>query len=147
MLAASVFALLLAECSRVPVDDPTTHLELTMIHEVMVLDHSGPDLALILYAGALKLSVFGVGRDLRARAASRAVRRSRASRCSWAGCFVIGAGVGIVEASMARLRLPKVPLYLVAALRDRGIRPRSSCCGEAAPCSRFTMSCCSCSSC
>ncbi|HEV8612846.1 MAG TPA: NADH-quinone oxidoreductase subunit H, partial [Gemmatimonadales bacterium] len=58
MVAAGLFALLLAECARVPVDDPATHLELTMIHEVMVLDHSGPDLALLLYAGAVKLAVF-----------------------------------------------------------------------------------------
>ena len=39
--------MLLAEGSRVPVDDPNTHLELTMIHEVMILDYSGPDLAFI----------------------------------------------------------------------------------------------------
>src|ERR1044071_5801783 len=51
MVAIGLFGLLLAECARVPVDDPTTHLELTMIHEVMVLDHTGPDLALLLYAG------------------------------------------------------------------------------------------------
>jgi len=49
---------LLAENSRIPVDDPTTHLELTMIHEVMVLDHGGPDLAFVLYASALKLFLF-----------------------------------------------------------------------------------------
>src|ERR1017187_63798 len=45
----------LAENARIPVDDPTTHLELTMIHEVMVLDHSGPDFAMIQYAAALKM--------------------------------------------------------------------------------------------
>ena len=49
----------LAENARIPVDDPTTHLELTMIHEVMVLDHGGPDLAFILYGAALKLWVSG----------------------------------------------------------------------------------------
>src|SRR5229473_2931386 len=59
MVIVSLFIVILAECSRIPVDDPTTHLELTMIHEVMVLDHSGPDLALIQYAAALKLWVFG----------------------------------------------------------------------------------------
>ena len=42
-----------------PVDDPNTHLELTMIHEVMVLDHSGPDFAMIQYAAMLKLWVLG----------------------------------------------------------------------------------------
>ena len=49
----------LVENARVPVDDPTTHLELTMIHEVMVLDHSGPDFAYIHYAAALKLWLVG----------------------------------------------------------------------------------------
>ena len=43
---------------RIPFDDPNTHLELTMIHEVMVLDHSGPALGMILYGAALKLFLF-----------------------------------------------------------------------------------------
>jgi formate hydrogenlyase subunit 4 len=42
-----------------PVDDPKTHLELTMIHEVMVLDNSGFDLGLILYASNLKFAMYG----------------------------------------------------------------------------------------
>ena len=42
-----------------PFDDPNTHLELTMIHEVMVLDHSGPAFGMILYGAALKLFIFG----------------------------------------------------------------------------------------
>ena len=46
LVAIGLFVSLLAENSRIPVDDPNTHLELTMIHEVMVLDHGGPDLAL-----------------------------------------------------------------------------------------------------
>ncbi len=49
----------LVENSRMPVDDPKTHLELTMIHEVMVLDYSGPDLAMIHLAGALKFGMYG----------------------------------------------------------------------------------------
>ncbi|GAB4331775.1 MAG: NADH-quinone oxidoreductase subunit H [Flammeovirgaceae bacterium] len=49
----------LVENSRLPVDDPTTHLELTMIHEVMVLDHSGFDLGLIGIANALKFAIYG----------------------------------------------------------------------------------------
>ena len=51
----SMFMVLLTENSRVPVDDPATHLELTMIHEVMILDHSGPDLALIELGSFYKL--------------------------------------------------------------------------------------------
>ncbi|MDR1667060.1 MAG: NADH-quinone oxidoreductase subunit H [Bacteroidales bacterium] len=59
-LAAYVLLLLAAvENSRLPVDDPKTHLELTMVHEVMILDNSGFDLGLVLYAGSLKFAVFG----------------------------------------------------------------------------------------
>ena len=59
LVAVVLLVVFLAENSRIPVDDPNTHLELTMIHEVMVLDHGGPDLAFILYAAALKLWLFG----------------------------------------------------------------------------------------
>jgi formate hydrogenlyase subunit 4 len=53
-----LFWISMIENSRLPVDDPRTHLELTMVHEVMVLDHSGFDLALIQIAGALKLAIY-----------------------------------------------------------------------------------------
>src|SRR5271166_3334226 len=59
LVLLSWFVILLAENSRIPIDDPNTHLELTMIHEVMVLDHSGPAFGMILYGAALKLFVFG----------------------------------------------------------------------------------------
>ena len=55
LCVVALFIMLLVEGSRVPVDDPTTHLELTMIHEVMILDYSGPDLAFLLYAAGLKM--------------------------------------------------------------------------------------------
>jgi formate hydrogenlyase subunit 4 len=111
LLVVSLFTLMLAECARVPVDDPATHLELTMIHEVMVLDHSGPDLAFILYANALKMGVFtALMLDLVA---------PRAALGAWASAATLGAAmiasgvaVGIVESSMARLRMPKVPLFI-----------------------------------
>jgi len=113
LLAASVFVLMLAECARVPVDDPHTHLELTMIHEAMVLDHSGPDLGQILYAGALKLTLFGaiiVGLVM-----PRASLGPAASALVLAvGVVAVGVLVGLVEASMARLRLPRVPLYIAS---------------------------------
>jgi formate hydrogenlyase subunit 4 len=122
MVAVGLFVLLLAECSRSPVDDPTTHLELTMIHEVMILDHSGPDLGVILYTNALKLSVLAAlitrvvwpvaGLEPWARLVTLAT-----------GVLVIGSAVGVVEASMARLKLPKVPLYIAggAALSALGL--------------------------
>lgn len=114
LLAVSVFALALAECSRLPVDDPATHLELTMVHEVMVLDHSGPDLAMILYASALKLALF--------TAVILTILLPGTRTTGWLslgllfGAFVAtGVAVGVVESVMARLRLPRVPLYLAGA--------------------------------
>jgi len=60
LLAAAVFIIIaLVENSRMPVDDPKTHLELTMVHEVMILDNSGFDLGLIMYAVNLKFAMYG----------------------------------------------------------------------------------------
>jgi len=114
MVTVSLFLVLLAEGSRVPVDDPATHLELTMIHEVMVLDHSGPDFAMILYGHALKLALFGsllVG-TLIPRAALTA---PLAIAVLALGLVVVAVAVGIVESVMARLRLNRVPQFLTAA--------------------------------
>ena len=114
LVGGSLFVLMLAENGRVPVDDPATHLELTMIHEVMVLDHGGPDLAFILYGGALKLALFG------ALVLSVLVPRAGLSPAGSAlvlvgGLVVVGVAVGVVESMMARLRLTRVPQFLVAA--------------------------------
>src|SRR5205085_7042943 len=97
-----------------PIDDANTHLELTMLHEVMVLDHSGPGLALILYGAALKLFVFG------ALVVSIALPFSTGNAWADWGLFVAGllalmVLVGVVESVMARLRLIHVPRLLVAA--------------------------------
>ena len=56
--AIALFIIMLVEGSRLPVDDPATHLELTMIHEVIILDNSGPDLGLILYGSYIKFFLF-----------------------------------------------------------------------------------------
>lgn len=55
LVIVALYMIMLTENSRVPVDDPATHLELTMIHEVMILDHSGPDLAIIELGAWFKL--------------------------------------------------------------------------------------------
>ena len=109
-----LFVLLLAECSRGPVDDPATHLELTMIHEVIVLDHGGPDFALVLLGGALKLALFG--------ALVVGVFAPRAGLGAAAAIAILAAGlagvavaIGVVESIMARLRLSRVPQLLVGA--------------------------------
>jgi formate hydrogenlyase subunit 4 len=114
LVAAAVFIVLLAENARVPVDDPTTHLELTMIHEVMVLDHSGPDLAFILYGSALKLWILG--------ALWIGIVAPLGGLPAWAGTALAVAGlfglavfIGVIESTMARLRLVRVPTLLVGA--------------------------------
>lgn len=100
----------MVENSRMPVDDPKTHLELTMIHEVMILDNSGFDLGLIMYSSCLKFAMFG-------------------AVC--AGLFMIPGGgfivntiifigaeifyavfVGIVESFMARFRMRNNPQFI-----------------------------------
>lgn len=55
LAVAALIIMMLTECSRVPVDDPATHLELTMIHEVMILDNSGIDLAFLMWASGIKM--------------------------------------------------------------------------------------------
>ncbi len=113
MLGTSLFVLLLAESFRVPVDDPATHLELTMIHEVAILDYSGPDLAAVLYASALKFALlaFTVAAVLVPRGLLAAPFGIMALP---AVLGAVGVIVGIVEAAMARLRLNRVPQLLVA---------------------------------
>jgi formate hydrogenlyase subunit 4 len=114
LAAASLFIVTLAENCRVPVDDPLTHLELTMVHEVMVLDHSGPDFALILYAGALKLALFAslIVATLLPRAGHPALLGLGELLL---GMLAVALVVGVVEAVMARLRLNRVPQLLIAA--------------------------------
>ncbi|HSA65380.1 MAG TPA: NADH-quinone oxidoreductase subunit H [Nitrospira sp.] len=58
MALAALFIVAIAETGRVPVDNPATHLELTMIHEAMILEYSGRYLALVEWASGLKLLVF-----------------------------------------------------------------------------------------
>jgi formate hydrogenlyase subunit 4 len=114
LVVATLVVVYLAENARIPVDDPTTHLELTMIHEVMVLDHGGPDLAFILYASALKLWVLGalVVSLLVPVRSGIPLLDAAAFAAGMAGLAVV---TGVVESSMARLRLSWVPQLLVGA--------------------------------
>ena len=114
LVATSLFVLSLAETGRVPVDDPLTHLELTMIHEVMVLDHSGPDLAFVLYASALKMALFG-SLVVRVLVAFTVVPAPMAAGLLLAGLVGYAVAIGAVESVMARLRMNRVPQLLVAA--------------------------------
>lgn len=115
LMLAGLFVVLLAENCRIPFDDPNTHLELTMIHEVMVLDHSGPYFGCILYGAALKLYLFG------ALFVNIAVPFSLGNAFLDWGIFAcamlaLAVAIGVVESVMARLRLIRVPQLLVAAM-------------------------------
>jgi formate hydrogenlyase subunit 4 len=114
LLAAGLFIVLLAENCRVPFDDPNTHLELTMIHEVMVLDHSGPPLAAILHGAAVKLLFFAV---LLTKAALPMAGMSQLAAAGTlaAGVVAVAVGVGLVESLLARLAFRHVPLLLTGA--------------------------------
>jgi formate hydrogenlyase subunit 4 len=114
LVAAALVVVFLAENARIPVDDPTTHLELTMIHEVMVLDHGGVDLAFVLYGAALKLWLLGallVGVVVPVRSGNLWLDGG----AMLAGLAGLAVATGLVESSMARLRLAHVPQLLVGA--------------------------------
>ena len=114
LVALAFGIVLLTENARIPVDDPMTHLELTMIHEVMILDHSGPDFAFLQYGAALKLWVFGallVGLVLPVRGGHWSANLAT----QLLGMIALAVAIGIVESCMARLRLLRVPKLLVGA--------------------------------
>lgn len=116
--ATAVIALLISlqvENSRMPVDDPTTHLELTMVHEVMALDHSGPELAAIQAGAALKLFL---GASVVATLLNPwSGQPSVSSAAAQLGlCAAVAVTVGTVESLVARLRLRAVPQYVATAL-------------------------------
>jgi formate hydrogenlyase subunit 4 len=115
LVAMALLIVLLTENARIPVDDPMTHLELTMIHEVMVLDHTGVDLAFIQYGAALKLWLFA------ALLAGLAIPLRSGHPLADLGVTILGIFstaviIGIIESTMARLRLRRVPQMLLVAL-------------------------------
>ena len=112
----------LAENARIPVDNPATHLELTMVHEAMVLEYSGRHLAMIELAAALKLLLYvsliaavfvpwGIAAPGEGFAAVPAAL----------GFYLLkllagGAALGVFEVSIAKMRVFRVPEFLGAAL-------------------------------
>jgi formate hydrogenlyase subunit 4 len=117
---AALFIVTLAETGRLPVDNPSTHLELTMIHEAMVLEYSGPYLALLEWGQALKLLVFlalaanlfmpwGIALSLSVPALLLGVVSFIAKLC------VLAAAVAVLETRVAKLRLFRVPELLSAS--------------------------------
>lgn len=108
------FQITLTENSRLPIDDPKTHLELTMVHEVMVLDNSGFDLGLIQLTNALKFTFFG-------GLIANLFLDPRFSLGLNAFIFLVieflfAAAIGFSESCRARNKLAKNPLYLLTLL-------------------------------
>lgn len=120
LAAAAFFMVVLAECARVPVDNPATHLELTMVHEAMLLEHSGPELALLTLGAQLKQAVllallasvfFPIGVAQAPSAAGVALGAGALA----AKLIGLAALVAVVESTIAKLRLFRVPDFLGAA--------------------------------
>lgn len=114
LVVASLFIVLLAENCRIPVDDPDTHLELTMIHEVMLLEYSGVDLAYMLYGAAVKLLVFA-GILVPLLIPVQTGHAGLDVLVFLGGMLGLAVLVGIVESCMARLRLNRVRNFLLTA--------------------------------
>jgi formate hydrogenlyase subunit 4 len=121
LAAAALFLVLIAEAGRIPVDNPATHLELTMIHEAMLLEYSGADLALVEWASALKELLFmtllanlflPLGLAVSAQPAAIVVAASL-----YAGkLFLLAVGVTLVETTNAKLRFFRVPELMASSL-------------------------------
>jgi formate hydrogenlyase subunit 4 len=112
LLFLTFFFTLLTENCRIPIDDPNTHLELTMIHEVMILDAGGPDLGILLYGSSIKLFLFMV------LTSSILWPVTQMGLEGLGSLFLKTVGmsiaIGLIESSNARFRLMKVPQLLIA---------------------------------
>jgi len=116
-IAVALLMVAVAETGRVPVDNPATHLELTMLHEAMILEYGGRHLALVEWAGQIKLMLYGVlFIDL-------FVPWGIASQLSWAAAgtglvavaaklALLGLVLAVSETLVAKMRLFRVPGYL-----------------------------------
>ena len=113
-VAAAFFIVMLSESCRVPFDDPETHLELTMIHEAMILDYGGPDLGIILYASSLKLWILASFFVMLVLPVSNGDILSNIF-AYFSGMMFTGIGIGILESILARFRFLKIPQMLIGA--------------------------------
>jgi len=121
LAAAALFLVLIAEAGRIPVDNPATHLELTMIHEAMVLEYSGPDLALVEWASSIKELVFvtllidlfgplGIATSITPLALAMGL-------LAWLiKVLALAVALTLVESTNAKLRLFRVPELMATSL-------------------------------
>ena len=118
---AGLFIIVIAETGRIPVDNPATHLELTMIHEAMVLEYAGPDLALVEWASAVKeLLYLTLLADLlmpAGMATGLAPGALLLGLVGWVGkVAVLAIAVTVTESVNAKLRLFRVPELVSVSL-------------------------------
>jgi formate hydrogenlyase subunit 4 len=118
---AGLFIIVIAETGRIPVDNPATHLELTMIHEAMVLEYAGPDLALVEWASAVKellyltlLADLFLPMGIATTVAPGPMLIAFGAWC--AKILVLAIGVTLVESTNAKLRLFRVPELVASSL-------------------------------
>ncbi|MHB1462657.1 MAG: respiratory chain complex I subunit 1 family protein [Armatimonadota bacterium] len=108
----------LAELSRMPVDDPTTHLELTMVHEAMILENSGRGLAFIEYASALRCCIFlGLASQtlIRAIPGYHTIPLLTQYGLGLLAVVLMGVAVAVAEGVLVKLKWRSVPNFLVFA--------------------------------
>lgn len=111
VLAAFVFLMIaMIENSRMPIDDPKTHLELTMVHEVMILDNSGFDLGLILTAGFIKFAIYGT---IIFNLFSGTIAYAYAIPMFFVAQLFLAFAVGMIESFMARFRMNQNAQFIV----------------------------------
>lgn len=110
----------IAETGRIPVDNPATHLELTMVHEAMILEYTGRHLALLELAAQVKLTIYavltanlffpwGIATTATPRALATAVLALAAKLA------ILGATLAVAETAVAKMRLFRVPTFLAVA--------------------------------
>jgi formate hydrogenlyase subunit 4 len=119
LVGTAVMLSSLVELSRMPIDDPTTHLELTMVHEAMILEASGRNLALIEFAHFLRMSVlFGLASQCFLRAIPQFWQASSLVQgvASVAGVLLCAVGVGVFESVAVKLQWKKVPEFIAYSL-------------------------------
>jgi len=111
VLGAFVLVMIsMIENSRMPIDDPKTHLELTMIHEVMILDNSGFDLGLILTAGYIKFAIYGA---IIFNLFVGTIHYQYSIPLFFVTQFVLAVFMGLIESFMARFRMSHNPQFIV----------------------------------
>lgn len=120
LIAVALFIIILVENSRIPFDDPNTHLELTMIHEAMILDHSGPLLGIMEVSRLIKLFAFiSILSHIIIPFSFENLMIS--FLIYYFSLFLIAVFIAFVESSMARLKLKKIPTFQIIVVVFAGI--------------------------